>query len=162
MKFLMRLSFLGLLVFVFLFSNNLLSQQNSGEEVIPSEKNPAIAFGCSFLVPGMGQMYNEEVVSGLVLFGGSVVGGTFLVLAQGEDVPEMSLLGLGLLTFCSVYSIIDAPLTAQKMTNERRRILALKTKSLGSIYYYEDSKISLSAKPYFSSQSSGLRLKIEF
>jgi hypothetical protein len=59
----------------------------SDDTLIISEKNPAIAFGCSLIIPGLGQMYNEDVGKGFIYFSGSVAGLYWLLPPTRMKIP---------------------------------------------------------------------------
>lgn len=104
---------------------------------IKGEKSPVAAFLLSFLVPGLGQAYNEEPLKGLcqlVLYAGGLV--TVFIAGTEEvsyivDTPDYYYyyyetiltpwfwVGLGTATFASLWSMIDAPLSASRINRER-------------------------------------------
>jgi hypothetical protein len=103
-----------------------------------AQKNPTTAFVLSFLIPGAGQVYNEQVTKGVIQFLGSAAGYTAYILArphkaevwvydynnyysygywEEQDVGTAAvawpgiILGMG----CHVWSMIDALTTARKL-----------------------------------------------
>jgi TM2 domain-containing membrane protein YozV len=72
-----------------------------GQKMITGEKNPVVAGLLSFLIIGLGQIYNGQVAKGLVLLVSAIV--------------------LGVLTACigplvvAVVSIVDAVMIAKKL-----------------------------------------------
>jgi TM2 domain-containing membrane protein YozV len=86
---------------------------NCGEKVKPSSapaagapapavasgKNPILAAILSFVIPGLGQVYNGQIVKGIVIFVAFIIG-IFLVVIPGVIVW--------------LYGIYDAYTTAQK------------------------------------------------
>jgi hypothetical protein len=99
-------------------------------------KSPTTAFLFSFILPGGGQYYNGEYGKGAIMTGAAVAG-VVLILAAGYEeefvandyywasygywetkaTPWLSV-GIGLCAVASVWSMIDAPLSAKKI-NER-------------------------------------------
>ncbi len=89
-------------------------------------KKPGIAFLLSFLHPGFGQYYNGEIKKGLLqhtLF----YGGIIVAITAGIDrhtdswLPfnELFLIGLGFSGGVSWWSVVDAPLSANRINLER-------------------------------------------
>lgn len=66
------------------------------------KKDPQVAVFCSSLIPGMGQVYNGEILKGFVFFFGSLCGAFLLLLP-------------GLIVW--VYSMYDAHIIAGKMND---------------------------------------------
>ena len=78
-------------------------------------KSPGLAFLFSFLLPGGGQYYNGEITKGAVITGlwlGSVV-----LMAAGYDT---AIPGLIIYSANSVYSMIDAPVSASRINSMNR------------------------------------------
>ena len=116
-----------------------------------AERNPAVAFLLSALLPGAGQMYNTDSTRGLVLFCVALLGfgvmfsaftsllaevrhlpsGRMLntLVAQAGDwsVPRLLWVMLNALTLGTVwtYSIIEAPLRAARLNREREERLGM-------------------------------------
>ena len=87
-------------------------------EFYGSDKNPATAFLMSLFIPGLGQMYNEDVGFGFGLFTGFLVGG-----AVGFTQNDATLRGAGLLIagLSWLISVIQAP-NRSYLINEKNRI----------------------------------------
>lgn len=94
-------------------------------------KSPGLAFALSFLFPGIGQYYNGDVTKGViqeVLY----VGGWVLFFALGTeevegyyyDYTETTAwwwIGLGLASGSALWSMIDAPISANKINKKSGR-----------------------------------------
>lgn len=96
-------------------------------QIAPNRKEPALAAGLSCLLPGLGQWYNGDIISGCAFAGGSMLG-YGLVFAGAEQMNSGSdgevavLVGLGILTASWAVSIIEAFTDAQSINamNERK------------------------------------------
>ncbi|MCZ7558544.1 MAG: hypothetical protein M5R41_19320 [Bacteroidia bacterium] len=84
------------------------------EEV--SEKSPLLAFVLSFMITGVGQFYNEQVGKGVLMMGGAIAG--FAMMASNPRDPEPGLIvWLG----CTLWSLIDAPVSASAINNDAKK-----------------------------------------
>ena len=83
-----------------LISKNAEICPNCGVRLRGSEKSPGIAALCSFIFPGLGQVYNGDVGRGFLILLGTIVGSLFFVIP-------------GLAVF--IYGIYDAHATAKRM-----------------------------------------------
>lgn len=117
-----------------LFYAQLSNPQAQSNVVHVSRKNPWAAGVLSFLVPGLGQVYNGEPVKGFAFFTGTVAGYTLLYLAN-EDNYSGGFLGLqtvdpdgddtiGTIGGASVMglwitSIVDAARSANRINRQR-------------------------------------------
>lgn len=160
-------NFVVLMFVLFSLSAVSKAQRVTEEDIIPSEKNPALAFVCSLIIPGLGQMYNEEVDKGFLLLGGAF-GGILVtsVTATSANYSENSVpipaVGLLIYAFCSLYSIIDAPITANQITKTSRLRNAFRAKKLSSITYTTENDISVDLSPYLHQSSVGIQLNVSF
>jgi TM2 domain-containing membrane protein YozV len=116
------------------------------EEVLPGRgagaamgsgprKEPAVAALLSLVIPGAGQVYNGQTGKGIIQFVLAAGGmATYIVFEKGYDYSyyggyddyyketgneTVSYLGLGVAVGASLWSLIDAPVTASKMNRER-------------------------------------------
>ena len=113
-----------------------IARLDSGTAVRPGEehhtlKSPALAWFLSFVITGVGQIYNEDVVKGLGLFalGGA---GTLLYLSGSSDEcgggPECSTtetIGAVIALAAWLGSQIEAPITANAINREVRGRVSL-------------------------------------
>jgi tetratricopeptide (TPR) repeat protein len=95
------------------------------------KRNPILAFFLSSLWPGLGQLYNHEYGKGLLMAGGGLI--TFLLsgdalfrmlfAVSGSRVsPSASGSVFGVIFTCLwIYSLIDAPIRAQKLSEGKSR-----------------------------------------
>jgi len=83
-----------------LISKNAEICPNCGVRLRGSGKSPGIAALCSFIFPGLGQVYNGDVGRGFLILLGTIVGLIFFVIP-------------GLAVF--IYGIYDAYATAKRM-----------------------------------------------
>ena len=92
-------------------------------------KSPWLAFGLAMTFPGLGQLYNGEYGKLGIIYGIAVVGAGIGIIAisnsnWGTSKPEPSyveplgLTGIGLISLAWIYSLIDAPISANRI-NER-------------------------------------------
>jgi len=107
----------------------MISNINNADTVyveIPNEKSPWLAFGLSYIFPGIGQFYNGEVVKGLLFLGGITVGAGIIVLGAGDGEHESSVTkglvysGAAIAGICWIWQIIDAPVSASRINEEQR------------------------------------------
>jgi TM2 domain-containing membrane protein YozV len=86
-----------------------------GQKMITGKKNPVVAGLLSFLIIGLGQIYNGQVAKGLFLLGLQVVG-VFLGLVSGVLTCGISLLVfVPFALFIEIVSIVDAVMIANKL-----------------------------------------------
>lgn len=129
-------------------SNNLISIKSNDKQILAAalvnvgdednnQKNPLIAAGLSFLIPGAGQIYNEEYIKGALLFAGVA--------------------GLAILDFFVIepkareYDKANALLPdAQKQTNSLFELAALATRvSLPALWVYNWGSAYQSSDPVY-------------
>ncbi len=93
------------------------------------EKSPALACVLSLLFPGLGQYYNGDVTKGLIQDGLVVAGGTMLLLGGHVDnkyggssmnSPAVFATGVAFVFGSSLWSIIDAPISASNKNKKQR------------------------------------------
>ncbi len=117
----------SILLVVILFLGTLnLNAQTAGEMPM-QDKDPALAMVYSLLLPGLGQIYNEDLDNGFTLFGFSTVGGVML-LAGGDGVEVAG--GL-VFVVCRLISIIEAPIRSASINKENRIKRAALIKNYG-------------------------------
>ena len=131
----MKKYFLLFILFLFFSSLNAQSQftphdtligQNSNSPKEINEKSPWLAFGLSYLLPGLGQVYNGEVGKGFLFMGGVVAGVGIMVLSAGDGETESSVnktllySGLTITAVFELWQLIDAPVSASRINRENR------------------------------------------
>jgi len=100
------------------FSKYKLSKQSK-----PSYKSPWVAFLLSYIIPGSGQIYNGEIIKGLVFTGTFVLGAAIALIpaigaTSGSDWPTASYIGAGIAGIAYVWQLIDAPVSAGRINEE--------------------------------------------
>lgn len=98
------------------------------------EKNPWLAFGLSFLLTGAGQYYNGEYGKGTIQFVGVATGLGLAIAGAGKTVDSLTgpggessdggglvVGGIGLIFGCALWSVIDAPMSANRINREGRQ-----------------------------------------
>lgn len=124
-----------------------------------------MAFVCSLVFPGLGQLYNEEVDHGFAIMGGTLISFGLAVYGAGMEDEEGDALfygGSALASILYLYSIIEAVFNAEAITRESRIRKARLGKKTSSIYYDKDRDISIDINPKVSSTMAGIQVKILF
>lgn len=89
------------------------------------EKNPWLAFLLSFVITGTGQFYNGENKKGGIMLAGALTGAGMIVSQIEDDkIPEdngVVTTGALLLFGSGLWSVIDAPLSANRINREARQ-----------------------------------------
>lgn len=141
-----------------LFYAQLQNPQPQNNVVIVSRKDPFIAGALSFLITGLGQVYNGETTKGLLHFAVAVSGYTLYFLAlednyyyygwwdpDGDDAIGVGGLLVGFGT--AIWSVIDAPLSANRINRRNAEINAR-----------QFNQQTFSAKPLLKSDKVGAAL----
>lgn len=55
-----------------------------------AKKNPPLALGLSCLLPGLGQIYNEQPEKVVVMFGGSIVGLVMMIAGTADNIETVA------------------------------------------------------------------------
>ncbi|MGB9772049.1 MAG: hypothetical protein ACPLX7_08775 [Candidatus Kapaibacteriota bacterium] len=128
--------------------------------IIPSEKNPALAFLCSLIFPGLGQMYNEEVGKGFTILALTTIGPILLASDLGKK-NDQSIKNLFIAYTIGVYiySLIDAPIRAKSITDEARFKKAL-LQSRGFIGFLPIKNFNI--YPYCKTNNLGITVELKF
>lgn len=115
-------------------------------------KNPTTAWALSFLIPGGGQFYNGQSGKGVAFLGGYVVSFSVFWFVSWP-------IGLGGMLVTSIWSQIDAPMTANQLNRMNQLSFALSDKvSLG----VGPSVINMSDCGMGGGLASGLSLSLTF
>lgn len=81
------------------------------------EKNPWLALGLSTVITGAGQVYNEQIEKGVIMFAGGAAG--YLILFAGDSPGSgRAYAGWTLLLGTKLWSMIDAPMTANRINRQ--------------------------------------------
>lgn len=140
-----------------LFTTLLVQTSQAGsqtKEVTPSStprKNPWIAFALSLNIPGAGQFYNGEPKKATTMLAGMIGGLAIATHAQTDDGELNTQMGVGILVMagCSLWSMIDAPLSAERINREQ-----------GVVKRWKGEKILLSVAPMIDLRQIGARLTL--
>ena len=108
-----------------------------------NQKNPGLALGLSFLMPGFGQMYNEDYDSCCLFMGGNLVGWALLILGaeqnnnsySGDEGTGLILAGVGVMVGNWLFSMYDAHSSAVLINrvNARKQQKRLSIKPLNGL-----------------------------
>lgn len=133
------------------------------------KKNPWLAFGLSALITGGGQFYNGQHRKGVAQLGGVIVGIGLMVSAIEDDYEYVSgrvvdpdgdnanaVLGLLLVFGNSLWSIIDAPISADRINQQNQQ------PSYGHLIEIGGSRTTLGVDPVVSHKNLGTRLTLHF
>lgn len=145
-----------------LFYTQLSNSQPQNNVVIVPRKDPFIAGALSFLVTGLGQVYNGEAAKGATHFAAVVSGYTLFFLALDDnyyyygwqDPDEDDTVGVaGLLVAfgTAIWSVIDAPLSANRINRRNEQI-----------YIRQFSQQTFSAMPLLKSNRVGAALTLQW
>lgn len=88
--------------------------QSQPQNSIVGRKNPWISGIGSFLIPGLGQVYNGEYLKGALFFGGFIASYA-LVMAGASGEPELAAIGGLVLSGVWLWNVIDAPLSSKRI-----------------------------------------------
>lgn len=149
-------------------------RSQTSQTLTGSEKSPGIAFILSFIFPGLGQYYNGQPVKG-VIQEVLVVGGVVAALAAGtsddcytagsypyqytscyQSTNAVFWVGLGGAAAASLWSMIDAPLSASSI-NKR-----LRQQSWGHMIEMNNAKYGLGLDLTPKKQGFGASLTLHF
>ena len=135
---------------------------------IGKKKNPMVALGLSFPMIGAGQFYNGQYTKGVIQLGAAVVGLGFTLSASGdnEDRPDgnldvdeddwMSVPGYLLLFGGAIWSLIDAPMSANKINQQNQ------VESFGHLLQLDGDRATLGIDPVASRNGLGTLLTLRF
>ncbi|MBK8944749.1 MAG: hypothetical protein IPM32_05680 [Ignavibacteriae bacterium] len=129
----------------FIQFSNLHTQNLFNNEKIVNEnyKSPWLAFSLALMFPGMGQIYNGEYGKLGIMYGVAGIGAGMAIAAMvnsnyGTSNPEPSyvaplgIAGVSIISLAWIYSIIDAPISANSI-NENNNAISHKNLSVINI-----------------------------
>jgi TM2 domain-containing membrane protein YozV len=126
---------------------------------LKSEKSPVGAFLLSFLFPGGGQYYNGEYVKG-ILQDLVYLGGVISIYANDGKGGTGLTFGVALMVGASLWSMIDAPISASRINDQLRQ------ENANRYGHFIESKVSksvvLGIDPRFCRDGFGASLKVHF
>ncbi|MXY83573.1 MAG: hypothetical protein F4Y91_16300 [Gemmatimonadetes bacterium] len=133
------------------------------------KKNPWLAFGLSALITGGGQFYNGQHSKGVAQLGGVILGIGLMVsgieddyeniygnLVDPDDDDEKVAFGLLLWFGSSLWSMIDAPISANSINQQNQQ------PSYGHLIEIGGSRTTLGVDPVVSHKNLGTRLTLHF
>ena len=104
--------------------------RNQNEEI--STKSPWLAFGLSYLFPGLGQLYNGEYLKAFLFPTFFCIGAGLVVFSspgadfEGQEPGPILYAGMVLAGGSYLWSLIDAPISANRINEERTRQKGMK------------------------------------
>lgn len=113
------------LVLIFMGTTSFAQNANPEVQRVLTPKNPGTAFVYSLVIPGAGQMYNDQVKYGLGIFFGEIIligGGAPLLDSRNSDEANalgITMVGLGALGY--LVQMIHAPMQSAKI-NDRNSL----------------------------------------
>lgn len=131
---------------------------------LTKEKEPVIAAVCSVVITGAGQAYNDQWKKGGILLGTNILGWAFVLgsLEENEEgdleLPEdnETVAGLGFLIAIGsqIYSIVDAPITANRINKRHQQ----KT----HLFQRDGERFTVGVDPITSRNRLGTMLSLRF
>lgn len=135
---------------------------------IGKKKNPMVALGLSFPIIGAGQFYNGQYAKGAIQLGAGIVGLGLTLSASGDnqDQPDgnldvdsddwMSVPGYLLLFGGAIWSLIDAPMSANRINQQSQ------TASFGHLFQLDGDRTMLGMNPVASRNGLGTLFTLRF
>jgi len=125
---------------------------------IGSKKSPFLAGLLSFIIPGVGQFYDEDIASGFTWMGLNIISNTLWMSAKSTNSLSY-VLGMGMATFTMVYSTLDAYSMAKTVNLARGY-------NLGKNVYLKAEpallKTNYLSQKSLSNNTLGISLKLSF
>lgn len=137
---------------------------------IGKKKNPMVALGLSFPIVGAGQFYNGQYTKGVIQLGAAIAGLGFSLSASGDnyDLADdggnvdadsddwMSVPGYLLLFGGAIWSLIDAPMSANRINQQNQAA------SFGHLFQLDGDRATLGMDPVASRNGLGTLLTFRF
>ena len=124
----------------------------TGQVFAHGEKDTTAALILALIIPGGGQIYNEQHTKALIPIGGIIVGGTMSGTADYSD-DVQSIAGFVIAGGAWIWSIFDAPVTADRI-NKRARF--------GHLMEFDGDRITVGVDPVASRNSLGTMVSPRF
>jgi len=119
-------------------------------------KSPALAWFCSFLLPGVGQFYNGDAGKGVLFLLGNIAGYSIVYVSDEGSGP----LGAILVLVTWIGAQIDAPSSAKRKNREHGYFSWNLCNSDATLALYPDFKLyPISGNPIMPTYGLGLKLK---
>lgn len=109
------------------------NRRNNYYSLSVNEKNPGLALLFSLLIPGGGQYYNGETSKGVTMTGIGLGAIVLTTVAANEGASELSAIGSLIALGNSIWSMIDAPISANRIN--RQNAIGLINLDLGNGNY---------------------------
>ena len=123
-----------------------------GSRTLSQKKNPMVALGLSFPIVGSGQFYNGEYTKGVAQMGAAVVG-LGLVLSNDD---WRSIPGYVLLLGGAIWSLIDAPMSANRINRQNQQV------SYRHLIELDGERATVGIDPVTSNRGIGTVLTLRF
>ena len=133
------------------------------------QKEPWLAFGLSFLIPGAGQFYNGQHNKGVAQLGAVVLGFGLMISAVEDDYEDRygdlvdpddddGKAGLGVLLWLggTLWSVIDAPISANRINQQSQQ------SHYGHLMEFDVDRATLGVDPVVQPDRVGTRLTLHF
>ena len=139
-----------------------------GSQTLSQRKNPMVALGLSFPIVGSGQFYNGEYTKGVVQLGAAIVGLGLILSAGGDNTDSAegnldadnddwrSIPGYVLLFGGAIWSLIDAPMSANRINRQNQRF------SHGHLIELDGGRTALGIDPVTSYKGLGTVFTLRF
>lgn len=139
-----------------------------GSRTFIQKKNPMVALGLSFPIVGSGQFYNGEYTKGVVQMGAAIVGLGLVLSAGGDNVDSLqgnldadnddwrSIPGYVLLLGGAIWSLIDAPMSANRINRQNRLV------SHGHLIELDGNRATVGIDPVTSHKRLGTLFTLRF
>ena len=149
------------IVFLLLTSLQLFSNEKKIQyyELIGPDKNPGTACLYSLLVPGLGQMYNENVGSGMGLMLGSILGAGLYAFSGDEKLEQTGIIMYGIFY---IISVIEAPFGSLSYNRENRTKKAHLRRKYGHLIELSSSNNTLGIDAGLTNKSFGVGISLHF
>ena len=131
---------------------------------ITTRKEPALSCMLSIIIPGAGQVYNEEYNKGLFYFLGSSIGIGIAVSAMRRDIfgqyhiiegkEDIATAGALLWFLSHIVSIVDAPVSAHRINK--------KNEQHAHLIQLDRKQLTIGLDPIISNQGLGGTISLQF
>jgi TM2 domain-containing membrane protein YozV len=127
-----------------------------------SDKNPGVSCLLSLLLPGLGQMYNEEVNTGFLHMGVAILSISSISAIYTENVEASDIIAGVVFIGNYLWSAIDAPITSNKINKESRKQKLRLLENGKLLNFSTNSGSNLSIEPYAANAPLGVGLTYSF
>lgn len=127
----------------------------TGQVFAHGEKDTAAAVLLGLVIPGGGQIYNEQYTKALISIGGIIVGGTLYGAASSYSSGNgQRRAGLVIAGGAWIYSLLDAAWSADRINKRTRRF--------GHLMEFDGDRITVGVDPVTSRNSLGTMVSLRF